>query len=458
MESTYIEELKQSISLLMNHLDNQPVGTSESKLRLPKRINKSDQRRDDPETGISKNDVVLNFDIELVVMEVKGLKSLPPNRIVFCVMEVEGQSKLQTDQAEASRPIWDTSGDFKTHQPLPILKVKLYMETQNILQDMKEVGRVVLRPDPMFTRAATWYVMDKADKKFPDELKIKLTVRIDKPGNLKMCGWCYCMGKTLWKKYKKRYLCLVQVSQYTFVLCSYVEKKSEPREFMTLDNYTVDYADTDPELKALGGKCFFNAVKEGDNVSFATEEDSERQLWIQALYRATGQSHKPTPPTNLLLNATKQPTQLTKAQGDADKARKHGMEEYIQADPSTFNHNELFKELQTLTLEYRLSDQFCCLGWFNPGQIFVLDEYQARYGVRGCYRHLCYLSDLLDRAEQNFVVDPTLLHYSFAFCACHVHGNRPDGIGTVTNEEKVKFDEIKERLRNLLEYQITHFR
>ena len=375
MESTYIEELKQSISLLMNHLDNQPVGASESKLKLPKRVqnSKSDQRRDDPEPGLSKNDVVLNFDIELVVMEVKGLKSLPPNRIVFCVMELEGHNKLQTDQAEASRPIWDTSGDFKTHQPLPIIKVKLCMETQNILQDMKEVGRIVLRPDPMFTRASTWYVMEKANKNFPDELKIKLTVRIDKPGNLKMCGWVYCMGKTLWKKYKKRYLCLVQVSQYTFVLCSYLEKKAEPRELMTLDNYTVDYADTDPELKAQGGRFFFNAVKEGDNVSFATDEEAERQLWIQALYRATGQSHKPTPPT-LIINSTTQ----TKAQGDADKARKHGMEEYIQADPSVFNHNELFKTLQTLTLEYRLSDQFCSLGWFSPGQIFVLDEYQAR--------------------------------------------------------------------------------
>ena len=190
MESTYIEELKQSISLLMNHLDNQPVGASESKLRLPKRVqnSKSDQRHDDAEPGLSKNDVVLNFAIELVVMEVKGLKSLPPNRIVFVVMEVEGHNKLQTDQAEASRPIWDTSGDFKTHQPLPVIKVKLCMETQNILQDNKELGRVVIRPDPMFTRASTWYVMDKANSKFPDELKIKLTLRIDKPGNLKMCG------------------------------------------------------------------------------------------------------------------------------------------------------------------------------------------------------------------------------------------------------------------------------
>lgn len=63
-------------------------------------------------------------------------------------------------------------------------------------------------------------------------------------------------------------------------------------------------------------------------------------------------------------------------------------------------------------------------GWFSPGQVFVLDEYCARYGVRGCYRHLCYLSDLLDRAENQHMIDPTLIHYSFAFCASHVHGNR----------------------------------
>ncbi|KAB1264471.1 Calcium-dependent secretion activator 1 [Camelus dromedarius] len=35
---------------------------------------------------------------------------------------------------------------------------------------------------------------------------------------------------------------------------------------------------------------------------------------------------------------------------------------------------------------------------------------------------------------------------------------RPDGIGTVTVEEKERFEEIKERLRILLENQITHFR
>lgn len=63
-------------------------------------------------------------------------------------------------------------------------------------------------------------------------------------------------------------------------------------------------------------------------------------------------------------------------------------------------------------------------GWFSPGQVFVLDEYCARYGVRGCHRHLCYLTELMEHSENGAVIDPTLLHYSFAFCASHVHGNR----------------------------------
>jgi hypothetical protein len=192
MESTYIEELKQSISLLMTQLDNQPVCASESKLRLPKRAqnaSKADNSNMNDEANLTKLDVRLNFAIEVVVMEVKGLKSLPPQRIVFCVMELEGHNKLQTDQAEASRPIWDTSGDFKTLQPLPIIKVKLCMEAQNLLQDNKEIGRVIIKPDPNYIRSPSWYTLDKANTKFPDELKIKLTIRVDKPQNLKISGY-----------------------------------------------------------------------------------------------------------------------------------------------------------------------------------------------------------------------------------------------------------------------------
>ena len=143
---------------------------------------------------------------------------------------------------------------------------------------------------------------------------------------------------------------------------------------------------------------------------------------------------------------------------DADRARKHGLDEFVLASPANFPHDELFARVQSLTLEFRLSDPYVSFGWLSPGQIFILDEYASRYGVRGCHRHLCYLSDLLDRAENGIMIDPTLMHYSFAFCASHVHGNRPDGIGTVMNREREMFEIVKERLRALLEKQITEFR
>jgi 23S rRNA C2498 (ribose-2'-O)-methylase RlmM len=43
----------------------------------------------------------------------------------------------------------------------------------------------------------------------------------------------------------------VKVSQYTFAMCTYLEKKSEPKDMLQLDGFTVDYC-TNP-----GGKYSF---------------------------------------------------------------------------------------------------------------------------------------------------------------------------------------------------------
>ncbi len=46
---------------------------------------------------------------------------------------------------------------------------------------------------------------------------------------------------------------------------------------------------------------------------------------------------------------------------DAERMKKTGFDEYIQSDPCKFDHHDLFKTLQTATLDFRLNDPYCSL-------------------------------------------------------------------------------------------------
>ena len=47
--------------------------------------------------------------------------------------------------------------------------------------------------------------------------------------------------------------------------------------------------------------------------------------------------------------------------GESDRSRKHGMEEYINADPITYEHHKLFEYLQRQCLDWRLNDPYASL-------------------------------------------------------------------------------------------------
>lgn len=94
-----------------------------------------------------------------------------------------------------------------------------------------------------------------------------------------------------------------------------------------------------------------------------------------AFYRATGQAHKPAPPVNtgkstavnksgpgqVGFGICTQACQSSLIHFQGDSERKHGMEEFIGADPITFDHALLFKKLQSFSLEWRLHDPYSSL-------------------------------------------------------------------------------------------------
>ena len=90
-----------------------------------------------------------------------------------------------------------------------------------------------------------------------------------------------------------------------------MDKTSKLANVVNLALIIVHLADEEHK----GGRFFFKAVKEGDQVLFATEEELERQIWVNKLYTATGQSHKPIAPNLSAVSVQPHVNTLTRLQG-----------------------------------------------------------------------------------------------------------------------------------------------
>ncbi|VDO94966.1 unnamed protein product, partial [Schistosoma margrebowiei] len=71
---------------------------------------------------------------------------------------------------------------------------------------------VILNPTCTGNRQPEWYKL-QTSKNVPDDLQLQLTLRMEKPNNLKHCGYLYALGRTAFRKWIRRYICLIQGSR-----------------------------------------------------------------------------------------------------------------------------------------------------------------------------------------------------------------------------------------------------
>uniref|UniRef100_A0A094ZHY7 Calcium-dependent secretion activator 1 n=1 Tax=Schistosoma haematobium TaxID=6185 RepID=A0A094ZHY7_SCHHA len=403
---------------------------------------------------------------------------------------------------------WNTTAEFQTSQILPVIKVKVFKECSGPLTlDDKELGRVTFNITWSSPRTPLWYKIQNT-KHCHDPVEIQISVSMKRPTNCKYSNYCWIQGRSTFKKWKRRYVCIIQISQYTSILAAFAEQKSQPSESVVLDGFTVDYCEPRTDLmnmaafgrnskpehhgsttsltslsrlrlstlgritsqrhvgsNPLGGlecdyspRFFFKLVREGDTIIIASSAEVDRQNWIQALYRATGQTHKPTLPGASNVSAII--SDQKKSTVDIETGQNKTIDRFASIPIHTLDHLEYFIILQSSSLDYRLTDPFVSLGCLSPTQRYLLDEYCTRYGIRECQRHLAMLINLLNKIENGMSIDPDLIHISYSLCANHVSGKaqHDQAVHTVLAMERDQFQIIRTRLTTLLEKQITEFR
>jgi len=75
---------------------------------------------------------------------------------------------------------------------------------------------------------------------------------------------------------------------------------------------------------------------------------------------------------------------------------------------------------QAISCMFGVHTQGGQLGLFSLAQMYVLDEFCARYGVRDPFRHLTCLQDWLDCLEKGMSIWPVMIKSSFRFCQMHI--------------------------------------
>jgi hypothetical protein len=119
----------------------------------------------------------------------------------------------------------------------------------------------------------------------------------------------------------------------------------------------------------------------------------------------------------------------------------------------------MFESLFRAILDYRLKEDAFSRGLFSPEQLYILDEFCARYGVRDPFRHFTCLKEWMAREEEGVSIWPVMMLSSFRFCQMHVGGiNPPEKKVIATKEEQESLIQVSQMIEDLVVKKVENFR
>jgi hypothetical protein len=448
------EELKHLKALMLNldHLSLATPGTNPNPSRKKKLVS-----TDSGGGTIHKQNLSFSLKLKVTVQELQQFSSPTDGKRIFCVFELVdgGNDPLQTHPelvSESGGATFDISGEFWTHSPLPEIRYTLRQETKGLFSDDKIIAKRTTTIMPASTEASEMVDLHRSDKDTTVVARLKVLSFLEKPPNMRKCGYLYCEGGFQFRQPKRRFFMLMQQDQYKFVLCTYNTRDTQPRETLPLDDFNVDYLndEEDPgqlDKDATVYRYKFVLLSEEGKLKFGCRDDSDRRVWVQWIYRATGQSYQPS-----------LDTQGEKKSGSRELDR-YGLSSVVDQDMTDVEIHKMFESLFHAILDYRLKEDAFSRGLFSPEQLYILDEFCARYGVRDPFRHFTCLREWMAREEGGVSIWPVMMLSSFRFCQMHVGGiNPPEKKVIATREEQDNLTQVSLMIEDLVVRKIENFR
>eukprot|EP01135_Chromosphaera_perkinsii_P004208 Nk52_evm27s271 gene=Nk52_evmTU27s271 len=402
--------------------------------------------------------------LKVAVSEAKGGIFDDPEKKqnIYIQIEINGVI-FRTDEVSSTDAVFHQQCPFDITEPLPEVKLTVFSTSRKRSLNFNDqiIAKVYFRPifGNRDTTRLNWYAEDKA---VPNPVELRCGGEFGRPNFVTKAGFLYCCGGP-WKRWKKRYFVLLNTNEGkpdSWALFEFKTKDSGPHKAIGLKGHVVDFCtvtEADAAIAELNevipegevpDAYAFKLMAPGESETpmiFISDHEDERQRWVHATHRSTGQTMKPkNVKEKKTYVASINVVQFFDPEVDGIRSIRVGL-------PNPNDMNQFYNAFLRLLFNFELAKKNS-LGWLSPEADFLIHEFCARYATRDMFKNVIHLKLLTD-AVRKTAIDPLAIKV----CLSHIVKNL-QGSGVLTRVCYVTFSETMTSLKDYIFDRVLHYK